>query len=216
MGVHKSLSIGLGLVGTFTFAAVALADNPPSEQPNFPPTTNKTEAVVDIPEKLPLFDIEELRSAMMERYLRVKNSVSVTEFETQPVSFGDERREPRPEPPLPPYKNSAPDWRCDNWMDTAEEVGWPLEELPKLSYVIYRESRCDPEAHNADDPAGGSSGLMQLNRYFCKRSRYHENGYFIDNGILDECDDLFDPQLNLEAALFLWENSGWGPWGMSN
>jgi hypothetical protein len=122
----------------------------------------------------------------------------------------------RTEPYLPPYRTSAPEWRCDGWVDLARRVGWPEEQLPKMSYVMYRESRCDPKAHNGDDPAGGSSGLMQLNRYFCKRSRYHENGYFVDNGILDECDDLFDPRLNLEAALFLWENSGWGPWGMSN
>jgi hypothetical protein len=214
MGVHKSLSIGLGLVGTFTFAAVALADNPPSEQPNFPPTTNKTEAVVDIPEKLPLFDIEELRSAMMERYLRVKNSASVTQFETQPVSFGDERRESRPEPPLPPYKKSAPDWRCDNWMDTAEEVGWPLEELPKLSYVIYRETRCRPDQHNPDDPMGGSNGLMQINQFWCKSTQYWPEGWLQAQEVLEDCDELYNPVTNLVAGLAIWHNSGWSPWGV--
>lgn len=214
MGVHKYIPFGLGLVGTVLFAAGVLAESPPTDQPNFPPITNKSEAVVEIPEKLPLFDIEELRTSMMERALRVKNSAPDTEYQVQSTSYGDEFREPRPEPPLPPYKKSAPDWRCDNWMDTAVEVGWPLEELPKLSYVIYRETRCRPDQHNPDDPMGGSNGLMQINQFWCKTTRYWPDGWLQAQEVLDHCDELYNPVTNLTAGLAIWYNSGWSPWGV--
>ncbi len=51
---------------------------------------------------------------------------------------------------------------CGGWWNLAREVGWSEENLPKLDYVIYRESRCLPEAFNAKDPNGGSAGLTQI------------------------------------------------------
>jgi hypothetical protein len=131
--------------------------------------------------------------------------------------------DPQPRPPrrttfeaaaLPPHRVSAPEWRCDEWMPLAVEVGWPEEELPKLSYAVYRESRCRPDQHNPDDPVGGSNGLVQINRFWCRPSTYWPDGWLQTQGVLDECDELFDPETNLRAALAIWHNSGWSPWNL--
>jgi len=131
--------------------------------------------------------------------------------------------DPQPRPPqrtvraseLPPHRSSAPEWRCDEWVDTAVAVGWPEEQLPKLSYAVYRESRCDPDAQNTDDPTRiGSLGLIQINGFWCLPSQYWPDGWLQTHGILDDCDELFDPETNLRAALAIWENSGWGPWNL--
>ncbi len=60
--------------------------------------------------------------------------------------------------------NSAPDiWethkyvqrglygRCGEWHDLAISVGWPETEWSTLSYVLYRESRCNIGSHNKND-----------------------------------------------------------------
>ena len=120
----------------------------------------------------------------------------------------------RTEPYLPPYKADRPEWRCDGWMDLARRVGWPEEELPKLSYVIYRESRCDPMAFNPDDPMGGSLGLTQLNRFWTQPTRYWPEGWLVTHGILEHADELYNPYVSLNASLAVWNNSGWNPWGM--
>ena len=31
-------------------------------------------------------------------------------------------------------------------------------------------------------------------------------------GLIEQCDDLFNAETNLRAALAIWLNSGWGPW----
>jgi len=119
-------------------------------------------------------------------------------------------------PSVPPYKSKSPEWICPQWHQTALDVGWPQDQLSKLSYVIYRESRCNPDSHNPDDPMGGSNGLVQINQFWCKPSRYWPDGWLQSHGVLTSCDQLFDPETNLYAALMIWYNSGWSPWGMSN
>jgi len=121
----------------------------------------------------------------------------------------------RTEPYLPPYRASMPEWRCDGWVDLARRVGFAEEELPKISYTMYRESRCRPDQHNPDDPMGGSNGLVQINQFWCKPSRYWPEGWLQAQGILKHCDELFDAETNLRAALAIRNNSGWGPWGFS-
>jgi hypothetical protein len=141
-------------------------------------------------------------------------SVQIYSIRPEPV-WADERREPylRDTVRAPaPYRESAPDWRCDEWMPLARVIGWPEEELPKLSYVIYRESRCRPDQHNPDDPMGGSNGLTQINQFWCKPTRYWPGGWLQTHDILDHCDELYDPRISLTASLALWENSGWTPW----
>lgn len=113
-----------------------------------------------------------------------------------------------------PYRSRSPEWICPQWHQTALDAGWPQEQLSKLSYVMYRESRCNPESHNPDDPNGGSNGLVQINQFWCRPSRYWPDGWLQAQGVLTSCDQLFDPTINLTAALAIWYNSGWSPWAM--
>lgn len=109
--------------------------------------------------------------------------------------------------------------KCGEWLELALMVGWPIEEWPTLSYVLYRESRCNIGSHNKTDPMSGSRGLMQINGYWCKPTKYSKAGWLQDQGILSKCDDLYDPVINLRAGLAIWmygeakHGCGWkGPW----
>ena len=107
---------------------------------------------------------------------------------------------------------------CSQWKDLALEVGWPAEEWDRLNYVIWRESRCLPDVHNGLDPAGGSRGLIQINGFWCRKNQYTDYGYLQDNNVLETCEDLFDPRVNLAAGLAIWKygedrsGCGWSPW----
>ena len=108
---------------------------------------------------------------------------------------------------------------CGQWHDLAISVGWPESEWDTLSYVIHRESRCNVNSHNKTDPMSGSRGLMQINGFWCRPSQWTKNGWLQDRGILNVCDDLFNPEINLRAGLAIWQygeekhGCGWrGPW----
>ena len=106
-------------------------------------------------------------------------------------------------------------------MSLAVSVGWPAEALNRVGYIIHRESRCDPNAYNAADPNGGSRGLMQINGYWCKGTAGWPAGFVQTEADLGGCDDLFDPEANLRAALAIFEHAddrgcGWSPWTTRN
>jgi len=109
--------------------------------------------------------------------------------------------------------------RCGEWYDLALSVGWPSSEWPTLSKVLYRESRCNWNSHNKTDPNSGSRGLMQINGYWCRKSQWTDRGWLQDKQILNVCDDLYNPTINLKAGLAIWlygeqkHGCGWrGPW----
>ena len=107
---------------------------------------------------------------------------------------------------------------CPQWAQLAVDVGWLEEDLPKLDAILHRESRCFTDSHYALDPFGGSYGLMQINAFWCKPSRYYPTGYLQSYGILTACSDLFHPRTNLTSARLIWQYSydqygdGWLPW----
>ena len=88
--------------------------------------------------------------------------------------------------------------RCGEWHDLAIEVGWQESEWEILSNVIYRESRCTPDAWNGSD-----AGLTQINKI--------HTAWLADMG-WSHPEDMFDAKANLLFALRLWETSGWRPW----
>lgn len=109
--------------------------------------------------------------------------------------------------------------KCGQWHDLAVSIGWPESEWDTLSYILHRESRCNVDSHNKTDPSSGSRGLMQINGYWCRPSKWSEKGWLQDKGILNTCDDLFNPEINLRAGLAIWlygeekHGCGWrGPW----
>lgn len=104
--------------------------------------------------------------------------------------------------------------KCPMWWVVGLRAGWKWADMPKLDYLMWRESRCVPTAFNAKDPNGGSLGLAQINFYWCKSSRWYPAGYLQTQNVLARCEDLADPTVNLTAALAIQQESGWGPWGL--
>ena len=109
---------------------------------------------------------------------------------------------------------------CPQWFDTAMHAGWPMELWPQLSYIIWRESRCNIGSHNTTDPYSGSRGLMQINGFWCRPNSLTDQGFLQDHGAVTECADLFDPATNLKAGWVIYSYSldrnqnGWSPWAV--
>jgi hypothetical protein len=104
---------------------------------------------------------------------------------------------------------------CGEVFNMAKHVGFPEHELATVVAVAYRESRCQPDAFNANDPNGGSNGVMQINQFWCKPSRYWPNGYLQAYGLIKTCDDLFDLEHNMRSALAIYRYSeGWRAWSL--
>ena len=106
---------------------------------------------------------------------------------------------------------------CEQVFDTAKAVGWPADQLGMLVAIAQRESRCMASAHNTTLNRDKSTdiGVMQINdKTWCKPSRYWPNGYLQAYGLISICDDLFDRETNLRAALAIYRYSnGWRAWG---
>lgn len=96
--------------------------------------------------------------------------------------------------------------KCGEWHDTAIGVGWPEEQWPTLSRVLYRESRCTPEAWNGHD-----AGLTQINQIHSE---------WLSQMGFSHPDDMFNPVNNLYFAYRLWSGReangqcGWQPWSI--
>ena len=97
--------------------------------------------------------------------------------------------------------------KCGEFHDLALEVGWTEKEWPKLSHIIWRESRCTIDAWNGHD-----AGLTQINQI--------HSAWLLQMGY-DHPDDMFNARNNLYFAYRLWsgreENGqcGWKPWSMN-
>jgi hypothetical protein len=104
---------------------------------------------------------------------------------------------------------------CVGWLALAVSLGWHTDNLGMLERVMWKESRCQPHQLNASDPNGGSLGLTQVNKFWCLPSRYYPNGYLQTYGILNTCEELYRPEVNLVAALAIFEYAkGWSQWGL--
>jgi hypothetical protein len=99
---------------------------------------------------------------------------------------------------------------CEQFSALAINIGWPLDQRTVLESIIYRESRCIPNAINKQDPNGGSRGLMQINGFWTP--------WLIERGIIEHKKDLLQAEINLRAGLEIYNYGidrygyGWGPW----
>lgn len=83
------------------------------------------------------------------------------------------------------------------WVWLAGHTEWPRSSWGNLFYVINRESRGLPTAHNPS----GASGLLQ-----CMPGWYTGAwGY--------PSFDPFSPRANLKCGRWLYGKEGWSPWG---
>jgi Transglycosylase SLT domain len=97
-----------------------------------------------------------------------------------------------------PYKG------CMEYLNDAIVAGWPISESPTILRVIQRESACDPLALNSKDSNNGSRGLFQINGV-------HQT-WLIKEGYIKKLDDLYLPDVNIRAALHLYDMVGWSAW----
>ena len=101
-----------------------------------------------------------------------------------------------------PYKG------CMEYLNDAIVAGWPISESPTILRVIQRESACNPLALNSKDSNNGSRGLFQINGV-------HQT-WLIKEGYIKKLDDLYNPDVNIRAALHLWSKVGWSAWALPN
>ena len=100
------------------------------------------------------------------------------------------------------------DTKCQQWLQTALEAGWPNERkvLDRLGFVMWRESRCQPDADSGPD-----HGLTQINQIHTQ--------WITDLGWTLE--EMKDPAKNLRFAWLLYSGReangqcGWTPWSLS-
>ena len=104
---------------------------------------------------------------------------------------------------------------CTQVATLALAEGLPPSELETALRVAVRESRCTSDAYNALDTNGGSYGIYQINGYWCLPNKYWPTGWLQAKGILQTCDDLYNPTINTRAMVAIWHNSGWLPWSTS-
>ena len=97
---------------------------------------------------------------------------------------------------------------CAQYVADAITAGWPADQAPMLAKVMFRESRCIPTAYNAQDTAGGSYGLMQING--------QHKLWLMQLGYMNSLNDLFNPDINLRAALHLYGMVGWSAWASTH
>ena len=138
------------------------------------------------------------------------------EMQPAPITVwqGLEPATPLPTTTLATTPITQPD-ACETVYNMARHVGFPEAELATVVAVAYRESRCLPDAFNGADTVGQSYGTMQVNDFWCLPSKYYPNGYMQAYGLLTVCDDLFDLETNLRAALNIWRYSnGWRAWSL--
>jgi hypothetical protein len=62
------------------------------------------------------------------------------------------------------------------------------------------------------DPNGGSYGIMQINGFWCIPNTHWPTGWLQAQGLVTTCDDLYSATANLQAALAIWQDSGWQAW----
>jgi len=102
-----------------------------------------------------------------------------------------------------------PEGLCAEWYVTAHTVGWPVELLPVIGEIMWRESRCLPDVWGT-----GAYGLTQL-QWSAHSHWISDLGYGRD--------DLYNPAINLAVAWQLFERvtddptfrCGLSPWYMS-
>jgi hypothetical protein len=119
-----------------------------------------------------------------------------------------------------PVPTTLPDTPCAEWYPIAVETGFPETTWERMSQIMWRESRCQPDAHYANDPNGGSFGLMQINGFWCKPRWAGDVGWLQAAGVLDTCLDLYHPEINIEASfhIFIYNiyqhgpDRGWYAW----
>lgn len=99
---------------------------------------------------------------------------------------------------------------CAEYAPEALAAGFTPDELPIILTIVELESMCLP--HVIGD-AGASFGLSQIHApSWCHPNRWNPQGYLRARGLIDACDELLNPAINLQAAWWVYIEGGWGQW----
>lgn len=99
--------------------------------------------------------------------------------------------------------------RCPQHYNAAMNAGWSPNQWSKIDYIIWRESRCNPNAYNGRG-RDNSYGLMQLNM------KAHKS--WVGPIVGWDFTELYNPSVNLSVAKKLYDRAknafgcGFQPW----
>ena len=99
-----------------------------------------------------------------------------------------------------------PKVKCPNVWKLTTDAGWNDIDVRMADVIAFRESRCNPLAHNKLDPvtvAGvkGSLGLFQINLFWISKTSSYPKGFLqtvLKRNLVPS--DLFVPEVNVAAA----------------
>ncbi len=101
---------------------------------------------------------------------------------------------------------------CPPVYDMAYLVGFTPDQAALLDRIAWHESRCLATARG-DLTEGVSHGILQIHGpSWCEPNRYWPDGYLQAKGILDTCEDLYDPEIAVLAARLIWMEGGFEQW----
>lgn len=111
---------------------------------------------------------------------------------------------PTTQVPEPTFSSARSSGRCVGAepLLAALSPGWSVE---RMSRIMHRESRCQPEARNRSSSA---TGLLQVLASHCPWLA-RQMGTWCTR------DRLTDPEFNVRAAAVLWREQGYGAWSTS-
>jgi hypothetical protein len=116
------------------------------------------------------------------------------------------------EAPKPPAAYQGPG--CTEYAPHALAAGFTATELPVILTILELESMCLP--HVIGDN-GHSYGLAQLHLpSWCHPNRWNPQGYLRARGVIQACDELLNPTINLQAAWWVYVEGGWSQWSTYN
>ena len=108
---------------------------------------------------------------------------------------------------------------CPQWYDLAMQYFQP-SDWDTIDFLLNRESRCDLQALNPKDTNGKPSySLFQINAFWCSPSKHYEQGFLQEQGVLTNCEELFEPETQFRAARAIYvegilrHGMGWRSWG---
>jgi hypothetical protein len=117
------------------------------------------------------------------------------------------------------HAKQYPTLKCRNQYHIIEMVSDSRDMMYEVDYIMWRESRCIASVINRDDPNGGSIGLFQINKFWCKPNRYSKQGFLQEANVLKKCSELYNPVTSGKAMMAIYDyadnryGDGWGPWG---
>lgn len=117
-----------------------------------------------------------------------------------------------------------PKVNCPNVWKLTTDAGWIDKDVRMADVIAFRESRCNPLAHNKLDPVTvnnvkGSLGLFQINLFWISKTSSYPKGFLqtvLKRDLVPT--DLFVPEINVAAAAAIIKYNrgnggcGWQAW----